>query len=399
VAAALAVVAMSSAVLAQDFQVGARAKGMGGSYTAFDDDPVSVWLNPAGTATQPLQIAIDYQTFTSYEPKDTNDNDFGRGHAKMNWTDPAILPSFLGIVVPIGSADAPLTVGFAYIRPMQLTMVYGSTGNFGDGDALEDQQFSRFRLSVAYDFRIAKEGFLTHVSVGAGVDMAISRWFETFTPGAPPTGGALGDFTTRATSIGVGFGIGTLIGLYDNGEDLKINVGVAYQSRVDFNWEIDRSLFPVYNWPGMTNAGITVYLLKGMPLRVTVDGQWIDWKHACTPADPGYLGFARSMRGVSNLSVGTEYRINVKEDGSMSVSPRLGYRHVENMWTTTDPTRMPAVGISQLAIESKGTAFHIFTFGGGLTWTSADGKARSIDVGVEINGDSPNFGFGYTHEF
>ncbi len=36
-----------SPLLAQDQQMGARTKGMGGSYTAFEDDPVSVFLNPA----------------------------------------------------------------------------------------------------------------------------------------------------------------------------------------------------------------------------------------------------------------------------------------------------------------------------------------------------------------
>ena len=36
----------------QDSTVGARAKAMGGGNTAFEDDPTSVWLNPAGIATQ-----------------------------------------------------------------------------------------------------------------------------------------------------------------------------------------------------------------------------------------------------------------------------------------------------------------------------------------------------------
>jgi hypothetical protein len=31
---------------------------MGGSYTAFEDDPVSIELNPAGIATQPNQMSI-----------------------------------------------------------------------------------------------------------------------------------------------------------------------------------------------------------------------------------------------------------------------------------------------------------------------------------------------------
>jgi hypothetical protein len=37
-----ALLALSAGAWAQDQQVGARAKAMGGSYTAFEDDPVSV---------------------------------------------------------------------------------------------------------------------------------------------------------------------------------------------------------------------------------------------------------------------------------------------------------------------------------------------------------------------
>src|SRR5262250_3832759 len=63
--------ALTSAALAQDQQLGARTKAMGGSYTAFEDDPVSVWLNPAGIATQPDQLSIAYQTYTAYPKKES----------------------------------------------------------------------------------------------------------------------------------------------------------------------------------------------------------------------------------------------------------------------------------------------------------------------------------------
>src|SRR2546425_12092898 len=58
---------IASAAYAQDQQVGARTKAMGGSYTAFEDDPISVWLNPAGIATQADGMSISYQTATLYE--------------------------------------------------------------------------------------------------------------------------------------------------------------------------------------------------------------------------------------------------------------------------------------------------------------------------------------------
>src|SRR5881394_1224773 len=90
-------VAVSAApAWAQDFQVGSRAKGMGGSYTSFDEDPVSIWLNPAGIAGSPSRLAIDYQTFTQFELKDTGTSLGTVGKAQYGLLEPPIVPSFLG---------------------------------------------------------------------------------------------------------------------------------------------------------------------------------------------------------------------------------------------------------------------------------------------------------------
>ena len=83
--------------VAQDFQVGARAKGMGGSYTAFGDDPVSIWSNPAGPAAQPTQLAITYQSFTQYEFDDIGMQvpDTLEGDPEAGLLEPPISPAFL----------------------------------------------------------------------------------------------------------------------------------------------------------------------------------------------------------------------------------------------------------------------------------------------------------------
>ena len=65
----IATILFSLPAAAQDQQIGARTKAMGGSYTAFEDDPVSVWLNPAGIATQQDQFGLSYQTYTGYQVK------------------------------------------------------------------------------------------------------------------------------------------------------------------------------------------------------------------------------------------------------------------------------------------------------------------------------------------
>src|SRR5438093_703363 len=89
---------------AQDFQVGSRAKAMGGSYTAFGDDPVAIWTNPAGTATQTSQLAVTYQSFTQYEFSKLTDTIVlpTRGDAEQGLLDPPIAPSFAGVVVRMG---------------------------------------------------------------------------------------------------------------------------------------------------------------------------------------------------------------------------------------------------------------------------------------------------------
>src|SRR5262249_7897017 len=111
---------------AQDFQVGSRAKAMGGSYTAFGDDPVAIWTNPAGTATQNSQVAITYQSFTQYEFGHLGDTipPSVRGDAEQGLLDPPISPSFLGVVVRMGEGDVDMAASIAYIRPFQIKYVY-----------------------------------------------------------------------------------------------------------------------------------------------------------------------------------------------------------------------------------------------------------------------------------
>src|SRR5712672_2677477 len=97
---ALLLLLSAAAASAQDQQLGARTKGMGGSYTAFEDDPVSIWLNPAGIAAQPDQLSISYQTYTTYPLKrDVSGATIGTSAGgETTFVDPAFIPSYFGIV-------------------------------------------------------------------------------------------------------------------------------------------------------------------------------------------------------------------------------------------------------------------------------------------------------------
>ena len=173
----------------QDQQIGARTKAMGGSYTAFEDDPISIWLNPAGIAAQPDQLSLSYQTYTAYpveEVRGPNDTILTSVRAESIFADPEIIPSYLGSVFQLGDEKNPMAIGICYARPYHLNYamdkVTGSTQPGYKPEANVDQSLSRFRTAFAYDFRlkeIGEPGFLTHISIGGGLDIGFIRW--TFT--------------------------------------------------------------------------------------------------------------------------------------------------------------------------------------------------------------------------
>jgi hypothetical protein len=366
--------------LAQDFQVGSRAKGMGGSYTAFDEDPVSIWLNPAGIAGAPTRMAIDYQTFTQYEVKDTGTSLGTVGEPKTGLLDPPIIPSFLGFTTPLGQTGGfQFQFGVALVRPFENRLTYVN------GAVVEqtEQQFSRFRVAVAAAWNSeTREGWFHSVSFGVGGDVAYSVYTENDNAGA---------LSRSDHETAVGYGLGLLVGAYTNQSDFSVDVGVAYQSAVHFNWAIDTQFFPVWNWPAMINAGFTVKLLDKMDLRLTFDIQYIYWNEA-TKND--LTGAAVNFTDSTNYSFGAEYYVRLSE--TISLLPRAGYRLYEAPWKHKN--ELPAIGFNVLSIDTKGGRQNIGTFGASLQWVS-DNKVRAFDFGAEVGGDAPNFAVGYRHDF
>src|SRR5688572_813730 len=152
--------AAAAAAEAQDQQVGARTKAMGGSYTAFEDDPVSVWLNPAGIATQADGMSIAYQSYTLYE-LGISGSSSTIGDAELSWPDPPIIPSYAGFVFQLGSEENPHALGLCFTTPFRMKMTYynftadnGGTPAFPPGlIGVLDQTFYRFRAAYAHDLR------------------------------------------------------------------------------------------------------------------------------------------------------------------------------------------------------------------------------------------------------
>jgi hypothetical protein len=388
---ALALLLCAAAAMAQDQQLGARTKAMGGSYTAFEDDPVSVWLNPAGIATQPDQLSIAYQTYTAYP----RGQERGPGDT-INFTvkpvtimgDPAVLPSYIGFVFQVGDAQSPLAIGVCYAQPYLVDYAMDQVKDPNQTAFVPEtevqQVFGRFRASVAKDFRLQDQGapgFFTHVSAGAGLDLGYERWHFT----------GLGQDTTTS-NIGFGFGLGGLLGVYDDYDSFKMNLGVAYTSAVHYDFRIDPSILPAFDMPQQLNVGMTFYMLHGTPLRATVDFQWIDW--SATAQKPLYSNF-QGFQDAKNYSIGFEYRVRLSD--RVSLYPRAGYRHFDAPWSS--PNNLPMTGPFRLVLDTKAGAFNMATYGVGLSWITEGGKVRSVDVAGDAGGDAINMAVGLTLEF
>jgi long-subunit fatty acid transport protein len=384
------VFSIASAAAAQDQQLGARTKGMGGSYTAFEDDPVSIWLNPAGISKQPAQVAIAYQTYTTYPLHQTpsGSNVSTSAGATSTFADPAFVPSYLGLVVQIGDGDAPMAIGICYAQPYHLNYSFDKVSDPAQTTFVPDtnveQSFSRFRAAIARDFKFSspeERAYLTHLSVGIGVDVGYERW--SFTSTTQPS--ASGNATAP------GFGGGLLLGVYDNGENLKFNLGVAYQSAVRWHFNVDPTIEPAFDMPQQLNAGVTGYLLPQQPLRVTVDMQWVEWSK--TAEDPTFIGQPH-FRNAINYSAGLEYRIPLTT--KVSLYPRVGYRRFEAPWANKND--LPETSDFKLVLDTKGGQFNIVTAGLGFSYTDDKGKLWNVDLGVDAGGDAFNFALGFTLE-
>src|SRR5688572_24312661 len=168
--------ALASAASAQDQQLGARTKAMGGSYTAFEDDPVSVWLNPGGISGQPNSVSVVYQTYTTYPLHQAGPGGGGTtstsAEAETSFVDPVLLPSYLGAVFQVGTAKSPMAIGVCYARPYHLNYSFDKvTDPFQtafDADSNMEQSFSRLRVAFAKDFLFGPpedESLFKHVSV------------------------------------------------------------------------------------------------------------------------------------------------------------------------------------------------------------------------------------------
>lgn len=393
---AVVVAVAASPARAQDFQVGTRAKGMGGSYTAFGDDPVAIWTNPAGTATQPTTATISYQSFTAYEFGKLGDTipQTIQGEPKQGLLDPPITPSFLGIVVQLGEGDVDMAASIAYIRPFQIKYVYNffdPTDPTQDLITQTDQQFSRIRAAYGVSFRISDSSFFKTIALGFGIDYVYTNYKEEDQSAQATAGSQIFEDSESA----FGYGLGILTTAYES-DSFRVDAGGAYNSKVHFHFGLDPTIYPVWDYPALASGGLAFYLGEGYPLRITLDVQWIGWKAAVSPPDAGFDSFHNTL----SYSAGAEYRFKLGETHRLFA--RAGWKSYDTPWKSKD--NLPAVGDSQLSIKTKGDRIEELTLGLGLYWIrkTAEGETRSsgIDIAVELFGETQVlFGLSYTYQF
>jgi len=386
---------LASAAAAQDFQVGARAKAMGGSYTAFGDDPVAIWTNPAGIAGQPSQLAVTYQSFAQYEFDKIGMVISGdvEGEAEQGLLDPPITPSFAGAVAQLGDKDLEMAAAFAFIRPFQIKYVYWFEDPALDDLATQtDQQFSRIRAAFAVGKRLSEtSGFLTRVAAGVALDYVYTRYREIDQSPLPDAWTLI--FEDSESSAG--FGAGILATLFES-DSFMVDAGAAFNSGVSFNFDLDPALYPVWDWPTLASAGLAFYITEGYPLRVTADVQWVAWEDSVGEPDPTMKGFEDTL----SFSLGAEYRFRLKE--TTWLYARAGFKSYDTPWGRE--SELPAVGLSQLKIDTRGDRVEILTLGLGLYWTrkNAEGQTRilGVDLAAELFGETEYLmGIGLTYQF
>jgi len=358
---------------------------MGGGSCAFEDDPVSVWCNPAAMATQQTGASLEFQTFGVYRQNDrsTPPTHFS---GEMGFNDPAPLPSYVGGVYQVGTVERPQAIGVAFVTPIMLRTAFGTPDDPGTTDTWKTwQRFSRFRLAYARDFRfreVGEEGLFPHLSFGLGMDIG----FTTLRMEDPTI-----DRDHRGSKSEFGAGFGLLLCAFDNTRNLKVNLAGAYQTSIAFDLAVPApptaSDAPALNWPNQIQLGALVYLLEGMPLRLSAEIQFVDWDNACKPSD--VLG-ADSFTRTVVASVGAEYRIPLT--GSMVIFPRLGVRFYDAPWKARD--KLPATDAWQLRITTSAERFTIYCLGFGLSFLGAGGGAVTLNVAVEFGADAPAVALG-----
>jgi len=292
----------------QQLGSGARALGLGGTFTGIADDYSAIWWNPAGLA-QVKRIEVQGTLLRTGFSNDANY--FGAGR---EGTTDALRLNNIGVVFPVPVYQGALSFAFGYSQvtdfERRTEVTSGQTNQSWDSfDELESGRLGQWSFASAVDIS-------PNLSVGAG----INYW----------TGSSdyslLGDYTEAGVAYhteqslftdlgGWNFNLG---GMYRPGQMVRLGVSTSTPFSMslneDWNFDGDDGYFDYkMSYPWIWRVGGSVSPGRWM---VGADLEYRDWKSLEFRGETPFTGVSRAeanrqirdtYESTTRLSLGGEY--------------------------------------------------------------------------------------------
>jgi len=287
---------------------GARALGMGGTYTGIADDYSAIWWNPAGLAqvkrieVQGTLLRTGYSNDASY---------FGRA---MEGKTDAMRLNNIGVVFPVPVYQGALSLAFGYSQVVDFDrraqVTSGEAGSDWDSfDELESGRLGQWSFGTAVD-----------ISPNLSAGVALNYWTGS------DDYSLLGEYSESGSTFrteqsiftdlgGWNFNLG---GMYRPGRMVRIGAATStpFSMKLQEDWNFDEeSGYYDYNmsFPWIWRLGASVSPGRWM---VAADLEYRDWKSLEFRDGTPYSGVTRAeanrqirdtYKSTTRLSLGGEY--------------------------------------------------------------------------------------------
>lgn len=305
----------------QQLGSGARALGMGGTYTGIADDYSAIWWNPAGLA-QVKRIEVQGTLLRTGFSNESNYFGLGREGS----TD-AMRLNNIGVVFPVPVYQGALSFGFGYSQvtdfERRTQVESGEAGQDWDNfDEVEGGKLGQWSFATAVDIS-------PNLSVGAGINYWTGS--SDYSLLGEYNAGDERIFTEQTIFTDLGGWNFNLGGMYRPGRLVRIGVATSTPFSMSLNedWTIDGDdgYFDYkMSYPWIWRVGASVAPGRWM---VAADMEYRDWKSLEFRGETPYSGVSRAegnrqirerYESTTRLSIGGEYLFPM-----YGLRGRLGY--------------------------------------------------------------------------
>ncbi len=355
--------------------VGDRASGMAGAYTAVSDDSAGCYYNPAGLAIAPGNKFSASVNAVSTSQKTYKGVFTGVDGKKQNWDQESfsLMPNYFGLIQKFG----PGMLGFSYAAPdsfdrQQKQTFYNINGSIGTINKLtiNMNDFDKVYLfGPSYAQSISSS-----ISIGATLyyyyrdTQIINNQFIEFANG--------NSYIINNNKTKTEYGLQPIIGFLLEPVD-KIAIGVSFSKRLITSSHFKGQYFS--NEADVTDIELTTSKNSKKaknPLMTSLGVAWFYSSSLLLSADIKYFEKIKEKENVLNFALGTEYYIYE------SLAIRCG--------VYTDMANTP--NITSSTISDSGENIDIYGASGSLTLFT---KRSSITLGFVYSfgsGDSQPIG-------